>query len=454
MSLVRNGRGYGRGWVHTAAAAYRLGKAAYGSYKSGQKLASSVGKVYAGVKRKMNDSGWTSGKKQRGVYRKSKINVRGSGKSLSKALGGGYYRGRINKGRRLKYKLNFNKRGSVSKMESGGTVTGAQCVYVGHSTNGDQVWRSVGRALVKELYKQAGYDIISWEDPIPFAAAEEHFLTMDFFINPDDPIVTVGGVPSYGVGTTFDDVSNGIVVELSNANRGYAANSGLELQRIILFNGDSTANNRTLLGSIQLSSFMLNIEISSKLKVQNSTLAHDGTDENDELSTDVRNNPVHGKVYHSKGWTNGFTMTFRERTSAPTFYGFTPEYDSPLISQDGSALAQKQLLKPPGGYTFKANATACRMNPGDIKYDKWFFSCKIGFNNFVKKMSDMLNRITAPSASPMVAADFGRVGMIGLEKLLDTRTSEAPLLIGYEIEQVYKCAGYNSRPSSLALVSV
>jgi hypothetical protein len=325
------------------------------------------------------------------------------------------------------------KLGCVRRVESGGIVQDADCVYVGHhDMPGQEMFDMFCRSVIRTLVRRAGMDVSSWESGLPWVSTTDNFALR---------ILTVyqpfGGstnlIPTspfdIGGGLTLNSLTTGLVGQLRGIQ---TANPEARLVRIDLQTLDP---NRTI-SSIECGSSHVSVKVVSKLMIQNRTKSSNQPAAG-ELINDVTNNPLVGYLYHTKG--SGFRprLIFNNlETDATVGQGFLANNATGLITAVADTTNPSQSKKPLFGSHFqgKVHVNKVQVLPGGIRKNTLIHLKKYRLNDFWRKINDDI----VPSGDNNRNYRFvGESGMFGLEKALNARDDEPDVVVGWELNQVY-----------------
>lgn len=332
----------------------------------------------------------------------------------------------------------YGRKGAVAMKEYRGTLEDANCVYIGHAMSGDLLVLTVARALCKALYIRKGWEIPSWEEPVPFSGSDIHFIQLEYFPTATSFSGVLINTVNYGTGATWDTIAGYILALFTSI-----ASPEVKVQSIALYDGSNVGADRVMLSKIQLQRLDMRIQFTSHLKVQNATFAGDGADIEDEDAENVRANPLVGKHYGSHEWRSGFELHWRPGATNTDWAGFYANPDTGAI-QVKAAEAQSGSLntfdKPPPYFQFLATkGTGVRLDPGEIQTSDIKFETRIMFQNLLKKT---WNAFSGYSSSTPISFEFGFAKMLALEKLLDTgaATDASLVSVGWQVDSIMKVA--------------
>jgi len=360
----------------------------------------------------------------------------------------GVYVGKLRRkpwNRNLQKKMKFNKFGTEFVREDRGKVNDPNCVYVGHSIASQQVVQSVARAIVRAIWKKAGVDVTDFDLNIPMSATNSYTLSWKYIKDVTSTGVWTTNNIGIVLGTSYEKLSEDLVTAMvlafTDAN---PTNEGpwqtLRVCDFTLISGLGTPAEQAM---ARITANGLNIEFDffSSLAVQNITLAAAGGDINDELSTNVENNPLKGKIYQSTKMSNGFLVRYKPNASTPSFKNMIADRASGLIVEAASAMGSDLYDKPPPPALFSTTKSSpVLIQPGQIKRDVIKFKNTMHIDKFLNTFAVSMWRNTNLSGSPEGESwvPFGLAHVVALEKVLDSGATEQNVNVGYEVTQYYK----------------
>lgn len=371
----------------------------------------------------------------------------------------GHYKGRLRRGKWRKYSKNVTKRmkyavyGVHHVEERRGVQTDSQCVYVGHSIASFQVGIDVCRAIVRALWKKAGVDISDFALAVPMSATNSYTLSFSYLKD----VTSTGSWSSQPItitlGTSFAQLAQNLydnfVVLMTDASPTVEGPwQALKIYEFNLSNGVGSAYEQ-IMARIPASAMTVEIDFKSLLTVQNHTLAAAGADVQDELTTNIENNPLKGKLYKSMKMSNGLTCKFKPNATTTGFRNMIADIETGMILESGASLGHSMYYKPPDPFYFNSTkAVNINLAPGAIKTDTIKFKRTITLDRFFQLFGNAMWRRTnqvAPFNQTWVP--FGLAHVVGCEKALDSGSSEANIRVAYELEQHYRVKiNYQSAP--------
>lgn len=327
------------------------------------------------------------------------------------------------------------RNGALEKLEYRGTVTATStgAVYCGHGPACEIILFNVLRAIVKELFHQAGHEILNYDQVVPSPTRYKIYFT--YIADPVSAPQTISSL-SYQVAApqTYNQVVDSILTQLRTS---ITSDRGTEAVQWYM-NDPYDAPEELRLATLSAKEFQLDIAYSSTVKIQNQTLADGGTGENDTI-TDINANPLVGYKYRGlKHWANHFIPIYRSGVAARPFVSHD---DFGFIALNSDTTETTILQKPPSAWVigFKKRQP-CAVDPGQIVADKHKWSAKMSLARFWTKVEHLVN------SNEHRLRNLGTVSLVGLEKKMDSvGTGGQSIVIGFQLDQTYKVGGILKR---------
>lgn len=363
----------------------------------------------------------------------------GGGGRRAGTIAGATFAGKI-VGRTHKVKQDkFARTGTIKHFESGGVTAASDVQYLGHSTSaGKQIFFGAVRSVIKELFRMYGQEIQSFDDVI-LSGSDLVQLSYTYYTSNIDTTVDQINVPitaAQTYATLADALATSIIATL-------VATDSNSLEKIWI--NEITGTSQTH-ASIRVTEFNVFWTVVSSITIQNRTLGGITTvDENDETTHAVDANPLTGKFYLAKG--NFFDPSWRLSGDA-SYTGFTANQDVGWIKTTAADTIPQVLREPPKGsfFTNCTHAASVHLGPGEMKKHSMVWRSRMPFNDLFVKFNDAT---TQTGANPVL---LGKSAMFGLEKQLDSRTTENPIALGWEINRTVKVGSSYSRKKILPTV--
>jgi len=363
----------------------------------------------------------------------------------------GAYGGRLRRRRWKKYsdrntsRLSFEKKGVVFVQENRGTVGDSNCVYLGHSIATSQVVLAVARAIIRALFQQCGQDIQDFGGGPGFSGTS----TITIYYKYYKDVTNSGSWTTITMPFTsgsYDNMATTLITNwVANMTDPTPTVEGPWMAMKFLEFGMYTSSGATQVNQSKITATQLKVDFdfASYLCMQNQTLAAAAEDINDELVTNVENNPLKGRLYRSKNMSNGFIVKYKPNTSSSTYNNLVANRVTGVIAATYTNIADDMYAKPPDPFYFDStHAVGTRLNPGDVKRDKIKYRNSMTLDKFMSIFANSIWRNSnAPVGTPWFDTwvNYGLAHMVAFEKLIDSGSSEQNIRLGYELTQYYKC---------------
>lgn len=414
----KNGRvakSYGRSYYtarNLATAAVReAGKRAiqYAAKKAGEA-------VVRGVKRRLSGSATTTQ-----PQKKQRYNKRGSYSTAS-------YSGKFTKPTRrglAKLEATYQRQGVKFEHETSGQVTAVSCGYIGHSSVVPNLCSiAIGTALMKKLIEKAfGRKIINVEEVITPGVTPAG-VTNYFILGRDPKSGAVSTFFSAGITSTTTTLGLGQVLK-RELDRMLALNVAGQDQVWEPYALTVNENSDVPIARIWLSDVRVHMMCKATLKIQNRSVSADADNEAD----DINNVPLHGQLYHMKG----FIPTYNGEEDSSFF-----RYDATgVTTANGNAATYSSFKNPPHPKFFRnvEKASKVVLQPGAIRSD---YLSSVHHSDLVSVWRRLAS--TAENTSLTNATNtnmnsrtiMGKQSMVALEKMINFGDKKIDLV--YESE--------------------
>ena len=355
-------------------------------------------------------------------YGRRLMQYRGPRPGIRKHYGGGRYKSkRAAKPRKVTRLPKYNMKGAVFKREDGNVVSDSDCTYVGHSNAPNKgVNFVVWMALLRALMEKAGIKVKSFEETTSALNVDNYVFKVFWFqttsaTTTSSYTLTIGAPPNLTFKSTCERIAQDFAVGTVGPDSMF--------KDVILEDpsGDTVAR-------MSFSSINVYLRLKSLLCIQNRTIAKSGVADESNIN-DVAQNPLYGYLYKAKG--TGFQP--KQRFAGETSYeGFMADKDSGII--EAVALnSLKDIQKPPHPGYFQRCSRHRRdiLNPGVIKRDYLEDNYKMSWNTYWRRM----NLGGGPDAldGTVKRTFLGTAHMYCHEKMLNSRSEEPDIAVGYEI---------------------
>lgn len=332
--------------------------------------------------------------------------------------------------------------GSLKKSEFGGVVnsspfgTERRVQYLGHSTmNRDEISASVARAVVRKLAMMAKLQFQSWTDVIA-AGTGGYKIRLRYYPSLQSTVVTTVTTPAQGglaSWQSFADAFETLMVGMATGNADIPEAVEIQLMRENPLGAGDPIDDRAI-ASLNAKDLKLHLYMTSAMRIQNRTLASNEVDDDmADNRNDIENNPLVGRRYMYRG---NATYEMSDKTSRQVNH-LTASVDNGFIEFVPQTAAElTRWHKPPSGsYLYNCfKNSKITLKPGEIKKSYLKTEKTMKFQQFIYLFRGQLSQKLASSNDP-VRCKFGVSEFLGLEKVLDSRSSiEAPISLGWQID--------------------
>lgn len=361
----------------------------------------------------------------------------------------------------------FRRNGVVKRYENGGIVTNAEAVYLSHTNAPSaEVLRMVCYALARHMFKRLGKSFGDWNDTMASGVGSNN-NGINMYIT---YIKDIGATAQAGL--QYDSTSQtatalpatyaSIAENFFNSVRdsGLIVNpksEAIKLTARIYDTSDTSEEFEKV--EIDLKHIRLDFDLKSTLRVQNATVASEGTSTINLNVNDITRNPLVGKLYKSTKWRNYLRIrspynSLNNSTSSNALI-VAPDPNSGFrnIDYTFSAPDTDFLKKPPlKAYHLGCNQDAkVKLGPGEIKYSNIRNTYNLSLNKFISYYQSGIG-----GAEPDdTCLSFGHVACFGLEKMLDNRTEENEVRLYWQIDNTFKIRAIQAgKPACNDIVTV
>lgn len=422
-------------YIRTGVRLYRLGRRVYDAY----------GKLQANRSRsKGAPPKITSSTYARTVRRKSPV----SGARLRYNTRG--YGGRFKRRPRRVKAGRVRRLGTNSQIEKGGVVAGPDCIYVGHSFPGVQIFREISRSLIKLLFKKLGVSIISMNEKIQREGVTHVtpaccVLYLTYKADPGGVFLSTSAtVPA---NDTFEKAAQFLITMFNTVFTSASTSDLIHFDTLNLRMFDNNGDVEETTTRLNLHQTIITVSGSSVMQIQNRTLAGAAAGPDQSNMLDVTNNPIDGRVYMGRG--GGAMPKFADNTIALTNSSFIGSRLSgeiscvPSTANNWTSPMQTCYRRPPSAHAFSfvTRTSKCTLSPGQIKpsYLKLFFT--MNFNAFVSKNLKQLYEYAQASGNDPHHW-MGNFKFYGFEKRCATGVDEPDISVGYEVNTSISACAY------------
>ena len=354
---------------------------------------------------------------------------------------------------------NLFRYGAILNMESGGVVQNSECIYVGHGIPAQEVVKGAWRAIIKQLFEQAGLQIQSIDKDAVVDSADtgtQHILRLQYFKEVEAQTqITV--IINLAAGNTISQIVDGLLTGLQSSFTSNLADGDKPKFHLIRYLQQNIARpiEVEFISCIYLEHYNLFVEHTSYLKMQNITPAGNAAavDEDRYATTNVEAVTLRGKAYKGPHWSNCFEIT-RKTTGAGSSSGLLANATTGLIVNTYAGLqvsGEETFAKPPPAWQLGCKKEEkVTVDPGKVMRDKIYFKTKISLNKFMGLFCDHVK-----TGDYIKEVEFGLAHVFALEKMIDMRLSaDGDVTVGYETDYTLKINGYYKKPPTIPLTDI
>lgn len=333
----------------------------------------------------------------------------------------------------------YTKYPVVIKTEHAGQVTGAggDALYVGHGVAYRRAMVTLCYTVVHRLYTKHGISMVDWRDQ----CNAQMRLIIYFKTEPLSAVDSQFTTPMSGTASPlnllaeeFYDFVQKFYAGSGTGSYGYVYGEWKLIQLQVLDDNGGAGVWNTV-SSVDLTHCSLELSFYSHMKVQNTTVGDLATD---DQADDVTNNPLGGRIYGGNG--NG--PYYKRIGGAPTNALAVAHGDTGVIELDRTGMtgAAVENLRRPFDRNMMGNVQSVGsvvLQPGQIRPDVVKGVKKMMFNSWMRLFSTIYY-LTPPGGQVQQArVNLFQYHLLGLEKMVRTGATNA--LVGYEVDQIYRC---------------
>lgn len=333
----------------------------------------------------------------------------------------GRYVGAVKGPRNFRGKDLFRTMGSSTKVEVQGSTVGADTAEIGHSVCVPQlIMQSVGRAIHRRLWKMLGGNITDWTvtDGDIAEANITYFIT--YRTDYTSATITSTTPAAFVTGDTHSQMADKVMDAILALYT--TTNDNLIVEEVVYRQASGT---NLPIKKLPVRQSHVVLSVLSLMTLQNITeSASGGTDDHTHV-TDVRANPVVGRVFQSR--SNSFVPV------GGVADGFTANIATSRHGQIGDVTGNMTHPKAPNFYQNAARSGQVIIQPGQIKKSKLSCYKKVGFNQMMRLFRRWVIVNTAVTG---VASDvyvgFGPSRMYHFEHMVKN-SGDPSVTLGYEL---------------------
>lgn len=347
--------------------------------------------------------------------------------------------GRVKSHRAKPVHTDYRKYGAILKYENGFETTDPDAVYVGGGLPKTRLADVICMAIVRRLFDLMGQPITSFEDLI-YTSTGNLQLSFNWFQGSTDTSLSQANI-SISSNTSYRS--------LAETLRGNFVSTFVDTQHQLqdIWLNSITGSQQTH-AIIRASDTYVDFGQITKVAIQNRTKAGTTvTDENDEQTNAVDNNPLRCRLYES--YSNAVEPSYRQDGEA-NYEGFLAKHDTGFINAKASNTAIAILKKLPYPSFFRKTTSTKKfiLQPGEIKYASVTYQKTMNLN----KLMEEHFLIFTNSSNNVIG--LGKTLFIGCSKMLDTRTSENPVLVGCEVNHLLRAKLKTRKPTAEPVITV
>jgi len=340
----------------------------------------------------------------------------------------GSFGGKFNTKKEKNQFVTHSNKGTYHVAEVHGTVSDPDCVYLSHcAIDSYAVIIHATSALMRKLFEKAGVNVTNVEDILGHVSIADG-ANWKIELTQIDELTGVESVRVSHItiaASTLATVTNAFFPAFQDFSAGQGVVSGglgnrLRLYRLILYTQDfNTTYSPTFFTSLNLEDEVICVLGKSAIKLQNRTLAADGSSSKEDIS----NNPLMGRMYEFPNYPKG-----RDRL----LYGLNSILANEGINLVRSAQIPSLSYKEPPLPNHFANckkSSLIKLEPGEIKYATVSYEKHMHLLTFLSKIKMQMTDGTAR----FLEAPFP-CQLFSLEDMINVNTTQN-ISIAYEVNK-------------------
>jgi len=367
----------------------------------------------------------------------------------------GHYRGSFKRGKRLRLDP-YTQYGFVTTTEITGSVTDADCVYIGHSAMaGAHMLDNILCTLLRTLFQSVGHQVITDRyQTIVSQSAAATLGSIGYMLRLEKRNMTSDALTAFEYSLAANDSIGSIIGDAATGSVGLWATlrntfidylSGLDANalgitvptRLMLFMRDSDGAGvvNRFIGELRIDQMQLHVRVKSELKIQNRTAAASASND----AEDVTNNPIQGLKY---SFNSGSPLW---AANGPNVLGRMPDFTGVITQRVSSFFigADSGTYREPPNPKMWRNCVASakvRLEPGAIKSDFIKYEVSMPLLKFLDRMgwrrgaNTLENGITQPQTVKIV----GKSTLLALEDVINVSAATV-INCAYEVNRVTGC---------------
>lgn len=346
-------------------------------------------------------------------------------------------------GRRKKKSNAFTKYGYIVNHELRGVITDSACAYIGHCTTPDTLtMRAVVNAIMRKLMLMGGRHIQNPGET--FAWSGTNIGQLKYWYVTSMEASEASNTVDWVSTETLDDFAAKWLADMFTQFLNQEDPTILKVQ--FDFWDNDVANGKGSVVQLIGSQLAVHIQSTSKLTVQNRTLASSAVGADETNRNDITNNPLSG--YHYKSYGNGPRLTLKDDVVTQESLVANPRG---LITVATAGLSADQFAvykRPPFPKNLNGVKTAAKvvLNPGVCRKSIISSYNKLMLNTLLKKL---VSRWSIGDTFAKIKFHLGNSALLSLQKEVDTGVDEPSITVGYEIERTMRVRVTHTPPNFL-----
>lgn len=340
-------------------------------------------------------------------------------------------------------KLKFYQGGYVSVKETHVNVSAVYAGYFSFNCGNDEIMiAAIASIWQKHMLKQ-GVNIRNWRDPFSSKSAtgvdDEYRWTLLYLVADNGNSIDFVRVSSQaGTALSHIDWVNNMVGAIRTRffDLGFAPTFLSSQVEMIHFQNAATSFLDLPVSRINLETLKLEFDCDTTVMVQNITKAGDGTQANDDESTDILKQPLLMQLYKCDKWKTGYMGKYRQAQTTQFIPGGTSGQQwltSEQVDSVGSTTNNYRALPPAWMFSDDHKAVGRRVvEPGETTKYSQNFKCEIYFNTFVRKFQQ-----TFYNQGAGIIQEFNKCYTIGVQRKLSA--SRADIACTFNDKKIVRC---------------
>lgn len=337
----------------------------------------------------------------------------------------------------------YSKQGAILHYQHGGVLASSDCVWVGHaSTPDDLSIRVVIMAMLRKLFKLYGMEFKTFgeklQDPTTTAIISPGEVWYTYQL--EETGAQLKRAVVIAANSTLDTLVTAVKNDFYTS---FAAGRSVQLIDMWFVAADTASILVDVPNKLSLNNATLELACSSRLAVQNRTLASSAVGNDETNRNDIANNPLVGKYYRGKGTGLQYIMV---NDTAPQ-ESLVANPASGRIQGLPANMSTEQVniyRRPIPGRNLKGciRESGIFLNPGNIRSSKLYKKTIISVSNYFTYMTRRFNK----GATGNIYTGMGNCAVMCVQKRCDTGVDEPNISVGYEIEGTMQCVVKRKTP--------